>query len=225
MTTLQEREEPAKESEGGSSPEVVIGTCIRNSLSYEDFDEFAFNFEDYDLWEAIRNHLGYPGGEPTCKYWSSDPMVVAVDQSPQLRCIIPSCVCCVYLSMSAWSSGLEEVQSTPVCVWGHQRSCLMPMCLCEVLVPMCVIVLRCFPVCLSLEQLQRQLHLAVCAYQDVACAVGREKAAALRCVRTKRFPLPFVAQGDSVLLLYLLEFELRCGSDSGGGYQVLSSAP
>lgn len=34
--------------------------------------------------------------------------------------------------------------------------------------------------CVSLEQLQRQLHLAVCAYQDVARAVGREKAAALR---------------------------------------------
>lgn len=128
MTTLQEREEPAKESEGGSSPEVVIGTCIRNSLSYEDFDEFAFNFEDYDLWEAIRNHLGYPGGEPTCKYWSSDPMVVAVDQSPQLQGIIPSCVCCLYLSMSVWSSGLKEVQSTLLCIW----SCLMPVCLCEV---------------------------------------------------------------------------------------------
>lgn len=96
MTTLQEREEPAKESEGGSSPEVVISTCIRNSLSYEDFDEFAFNFEDYDLWEAIRNHLGYPGGEPTCKYQSNDSMVAAVDQSPQLQCIIPFCVCCLY---------------------------------------------------------------------------------------------------------------------------------
>lgn len=34
--------------------------------------------------------------------------------------------------------------------------------------------------CVSLEQLQRWLHLAVCAYQDVARAVGREKAAALR---------------------------------------------
>lgn len=75
MTTLQEREEAAKESEAGSSPEVAISTCIRNSLGYEDFDEFAFNFEDYDLWEAIRNHLGYPGGEPTCKYQSSDPTV------------------------------------------------------------------------------------------------------------------------------------------------------
>lgn len=73
MTTLQEGEEAARESEGGSSPEVAMSTCIRNSLGYEDFDEFAFNFEDYDLWEAIRNHLGYPGGEPTCKYQSSDP--------------------------------------------------------------------------------------------------------------------------------------------------------
>lgn len=84
MTTLQEREEPAKESEGGSSPEVVISTCIRNSLSYEDFDEFAFNFEDYDLWEAIRNHLGYPGGEPTCKYQSNDSMVAATVHNPFL---------------------------------------------------------------------------------------------------------------------------------------------
>lgn len=89
MTTLRERAEAAKESEGGSSPEVAISTCIRNSLSYEDFDEFAFNFEDYDLWEAIRNHLGYPGGEPTCKYRSSDPTVAAVDQSPQLKCVSP----------------------------------------------------------------------------------------------------------------------------------------
>lgn len=90
MTTFQEREEAAKESEGGSSPEVAVSTRIRNSLGYEDFDEFAFNFEDYDLWEAIRNHLGYPGGEPTCKYWSSDPMLAAVDQSPQLKCVSPT---------------------------------------------------------------------------------------------------------------------------------------
>lgn len=76
--------------------------------------------------------------------------------------------------------------------------------------------------CVSLKQLQRQLHLAVCACQDVPHAVGREKAAALGYVRTKRFPLPFVAQGDSVLLLFFLEFELRCGSDSRGGYQVLA---
>lgn len=57
----------------------------------------------------------------------------------------------------------------------------MPVCLCEILVLLCVVVLRCFPVCVSLEQLQRQLHLAVCAYQDVARAVAREKSA-LRCV-------------------------------------------
>lgn len=56
----------------------------------------------------------------------------------------------------------------------------MPLCLCEVLVPICVVVLRCFPVCVLLELLQGQLHLAVCAYQDVAPAVGREKAAALK---------------------------------------------
>lgn len=58
----------------------------------------------------------------------------------------------------------------------------MPVCLCEVLVLICVIVLSCFPVCVSLKQLQRQLRLAVCAYQDVTSAVAREKAAVLRCV-------------------------------------------
>lgn len=79
----------------------------------------------------------------------------------------------------------------------------MPMCLCEVLVPICVVLLRCFPVCFSLEQLQRQLHLAVCAYQDVAPAVGREKSSCSEvCVRTKRFPLPFVAQGDCAAALF-----------------------
>jgi len=87
MTTLREREEVARESEGGSSPEVAVSTCVRKSLGYEDLDEFAFSFEDYDLWESIRNHLGYPGGEPTCKYRSSDPRVAAVDQSPQLKCV------------------------------------------------------------------------------------------------------------------------------------------
>lgn len=96
MTTLREREEAVKESEGGSSPEVAVSTHIRNSLGYEDLDEFAFNFEDYDLWEAIRNHLGYPGGELTCKYRSSDPAVAAVDQSPQLKCISPTLFCCMH---------------------------------------------------------------------------------------------------------------------------------
>lgn len=58
----------------------------------------------------------------------------------------------------------------------------MSVCLSKVLVQICVVVLRCFPVCVSHEQLQRQPRLAVCAYQDVARAVAREKAAALRCV-------------------------------------------
>lgn len=58
----------------------------------------------------------------------------------------------------------------------------MSVCLSEVFVQIRVRVPRCFPVCVSLEQLWRQLHLDVCAYQDVACAVAREKAAALRCV-------------------------------------------
>lgn len=58
----------------------------------------------------------------------------------------------------------------------------MSVCLSKVLVQICAVVLRCFPVCVSLEQLQRQLHLAVCDYQDVAHAMAREKAAAPRCV-------------------------------------------
>lgn len=75
MSTLREGEETARELEEGGSPEAAVSACVRNSLGYEDFDEFAFNFEDYDLWEAIRNHLGYPGGETTCKYQGGDPWV------------------------------------------------------------------------------------------------------------------------------------------------------
>lgn len=70
----------------------------------------------------------------------------------------------------------------PTCAWGHWESCLVSVCLSKVFVQICVIVLRCFPVCVSLEQFWRQLRLAVCAYWDVARAVAREKAAALRCV-------------------------------------------
>lgn len=52
----------------------------------------------------------------------------------------------------------------------------MSVCLSEVFVQVCVVVLSGFPVCVLLEQLQRQLRIAVCAYQDVAHAVAREKA-------------------------------------------------
>lgn len=111
MTALQEREETAKELEGVSSPEVAITTCIRNSLGYEDFDEFAFNFEDYDLWEAIRNHLGYPGSEPTCKYRPEQcPHGCSCRSEPPAKVLIPHPVFAVCtLFASGWSPGLGEL--------------------------------------------------------------------------------------------------------------------
>lgn len=54
----------------GDRPEIEIAVCAYNSLDYDDFEEFALNFEDYDLWEAIQNHLGCPGLEPIRKYCS-----------------------------------------------------------------------------------------------------------------------------------------------------------
>lgn len=66
---VPDKEEAMKEMGVGDSSEVGIAMRVHNSFFYEDFEEFALNFEDYDLWEAIQNHLGYPTVEPNCKYW------------------------------------------------------------------------------------------------------------------------------------------------------------
>lgn len=63
-----DREETMKEMGVGDSSEIGIAFCVPNSFAYDDFEEFVLNFEDYDLWEAIQNHLGYPSLEPICKY-------------------------------------------------------------------------------------------------------------------------------------------------------------
>lgn len=60
--------EAIKDTGIGDRPEIEIAVCAYNSLDYDDFEEFALNFEDYDLWEAIQNHLGCPGLEPIRKY-------------------------------------------------------------------------------------------------------------------------------------------------------------
>lgn len=69
------KEEAAKEMGVTDCSEVGIAFCVPNSFGYEDFEEFALNFEDYDLWEAIQNHLSYPILKTTCKYllvcWNS----------------------------------------------------------------------------------------------------------------------------------------------------------
>ncbi|XP_053327020.1 anion exchange protein 3 [Spea bombifrons] len=33
---------------------------MRDSVGYEDFEEFVLNFDDYDLWESIKDHLTHP---------------------------------------------------------------------------------------------------------------------------------------------------------------------
>lgn len=96
----------------------------------------------------------------------------------------------------------------------------MPVCLCEVLVPMCCSaeVLSC--VCLARAAPEAAASCSLCLSGCGPCRGQRKSSCSEVCIRTKRFSLPFVAQGDSVLLLFLLE--LRCRSDSGGGYQVLA---
>lgn len=202
MTTLGEREESAKESEGGSSPEAAVSTRIRNSLGYEDFDEFAFNFEDYDLWEAIRNHLGYPDGEPTCKYQSSDPTVAAVDQIPQLKCISLPRVCCLHplrVSLISWVRGgtvcLAICLGTPeeltgVCV-SVQGPCT-DLCRGAEMLP-CL--------CLAQTALEAAASCCLCLSGCGPCRGQRKSSCSEVFIRIETFPLPSVPQGDNVLLL------------------------
>lgn len=102
MTAIQEGEEAVKEAGGDSSPETGAGVHAHNSMGYEDFEEFAFNFEDYDLWEAIRNHLGYPDGDPICKYPTRDPAWRPGGASPK--------PCPLF---AAWPPSLHLRQGTP----------------------------------------------------------------------------------------------------------------
>nr|XP_033801808.1 anion exchange protein 3 isoform X6 [Geotrypetes seraphini] len=46
--------------------------CTMDTLAYEDFEEFALDFEDYDLWEVIKSHLGHEG-DPSCHRFENNP--------------------------------------------------------------------------------------------------------------------------------------------------------
>lgn len=101
----------------------------------------------------------------------------------------------------------------------------MSVCPSEVFVQICVVALRCFPVCLARAAPEAAASCCLCLSGCGPCHGQRKSSCSEVCIRTETFPLPSVAQGDSVLLLCLLEFEPSCGSDSRGGYQVLGSAP
>lgn len=65
MRTIQEGDESEAKEE--ASNELVRKESstrnIRDSVGHEDFEEFVLNFEDYDLWESIKNHLSQPEGD------------------------------------------------------------------------------------------------------------------------------------------------------------------
>ncbi|KAL7991892.1 hypothetical protein Chor_016148 [Crotalus horridus] len=72
---IPNRKETIKDTGIGDRPEIEIAVCAYNSLDYDYFEEFALNFEDYDLWEAIQNHLGCPDLEPIRHRFEDNPGV------------------------------------------------------------------------------------------------------------------------------------------------------
>nr|XP_056706747.1 anion exchange protein 3 isoform X2 [Euleptes europaea] len=72
---VPDKEEAMKETGVRDSSEVGIAFCVPHSFGHEDLEEFALNFEDYDLWEAIQNHLSYPSLETTCHRFEDNPGV------------------------------------------------------------------------------------------------------------------------------------------------------
>lgn len=78
MRTIQEGDESEGKEE--ASNELVRKESstrnIRDSVGHEDFEEFVLNFDDYDLWESIKNHLSQPEG---------DSAVLNLEEPPALR--------------------------------------------------------------------------------------------------------------------------------------------
>ncbi|KAL8182975.1 UNVERIFIED_CONTAM: Anion exchange protein 3 [Gekko kuhli] len=72
---VPDKEEAMKEMGVRDNSEVGIAFCVPNSFGYEDFEEFALNFEDYDLWEAIQNHLRHSSLKTTCHRFEDNPGV------------------------------------------------------------------------------------------------------------------------------------------------------
>ncbi|CAH2305344.1 anion exchange 3 isoform X2 [Pelobates cultripes] len=67
MRTIQEGDE----NEGKEDVIEIVrkessSRNMRDSVGHEDFEEFVLNFEDYDLWESIKNHLTNPEDGNNC---------------------------------------------------------------------------------------------------------------------------------------------------------------
>ncbi|XP_069473057.1 anion exchange protein 3 isoform X2 [Ambystoma mexicanum] len=79
MRTIQEGDESAERGGSPESPESpgdrLQNACIRDSLGYEDFEEFVLDFEDYDLWESIESHLRYQNEETSRHRFEDNPGV------------------------------------------------------------------------------------------------------------------------------------------------------
>ncbi|XP_071978389.1 anion exchange protein 3 isoform X2 [Engystomops pustulosus] len=78
MRTIQEGDENEGKEEA-SNEHVRKESSTRNmrdSVGREDFEEFVLNFEDYDLWESIKNHLSNP---------EDDGVLLNLDEPPALR--------------------------------------------------------------------------------------------------------------------------------------------
>lgn len=61
MRTIQEGDESEGKEE--LTRKESSNRNMRDSVGHEDFEEFVLNFEDYDLWESIKNHLTLPDGD------------------------------------------------------------------------------------------------------------------------------------------------------------------
>ncbi|KAM9305791.1 anion exchange protein 3 [Gastrophryne carolinensis] len=78
MRTIQEGDETEGKEEATNelTRKGSSNRNMRDSVGHEDFEEFVLNFEDYDLWESIKNHLTHPDG---------DSIVLNLEEPPALR--------------------------------------------------------------------------------------------------------------------------------------------
>ncbi|KAM8934731.1 anion exchange protein 3 isoform 2-T2 [Pelodytes ibericus] len=67
MRTIQEGDESdCKEDTIELVRKESSSRSMRDSVGREDFEEFVLDFEDYDLWESIKNHLTRPEESNSC---------------------------------------------------------------------------------------------------------------------------------------------------------------
>ncbi|XP_068102062.1 anion exchange protein 3 isoform X1 [Hyperolius riggenbachi] len=78
MKTIHEGDESEGKEEASNemTRKESSSRNMRDSVGHEDFEEFVLNFDDYDLWESIKNHLTQPDG---------DRIVLNLEEPPALR--------------------------------------------------------------------------------------------------------------------------------------------